>query len=205
MKTALQGRALENGSIIPQTTVPPAPASTCPLCGKQHDETVSLLMKAEYRRILDDDLAAERAYVERELIEINDPELEVGLTHRLAVLKDEEGRRRRLASRGGPLYKGRASISKERIARVKDGLDIADLIARDLDIAWMRGDRTWFFCPAHGDGHDRNPSLVAYESQGRWWCYGCNSGGDGIDWLIAKRGLSFREAVEELERCPAIS
>ncbi len=205
MKTALQGWAPEDGLLTDKPTASSSPASTCPLCGQQHDETVALLMKAEYRRIPDDDLAGERAYVERELIETNDPEFEAGLAHRLAVLKDEEGRRRRLASHGGPLYKGRASISKERIASVKDGLDLADLIARDLDIAWMRGDRTSFFCPAHGDGHDRNPSLIVYKSQGRWWCFGCNSGGDGIDWLIAKRGLSFREAVEELERCPAIS
>ena len=200
MKAALRSRAPKDGRIALKDTSP-----ACPLCRGTHDETITLLMKAEYRRIPDDDLAAERAYVERELIETEDPELEAGLKHRLAVLGDEEGRRRRLATQGGPLYKGRASISKERIACVKDGLDIADLVARDLDLAWMSGDRTWFFCPAHGDGHDRNPSLVAYQSQGKWWCFGCNSGGDGIDWLIARHGLGFRQAVEELERCPAIS
>ena len=171
----------------------------CSKCGEKHDETVALLTKIEYRRIADDDLAAERAYVERELVETNDPELDAALKHRLAVLKDEEKRRRRLAAQGGPLYRGRASVSKERIAAGKDGLDIAALIARDLDEAWMRGDRTWFFCSAHGAG-EKNPSLVAYRSQGKWWCYGCNSGGDGIDWLIAKHCLGFRGAVEELER-----
>lgn len=172
----------------------------CALCGERHDEIVALLLKNEYRRIADDDLAGERAYVERELKEANVPEIEAGLTHRLAVLTDEESRRRRLAAQGGPLYRGRPSISMERIAAVKARVPIGDLIARDLDIAFTRGDRTWFYCPAHGDGHDRNPSLVAYEGEGRWWCFGCNSGGDVIDWMIARHGLSFRRAVEELER-----
>ncbi len=125
----------------------------CKLCGQNHDETITRLIKAEYRRITDDELASERAYVERELIETNDHELEAALRHRLAVLQDEERRRRRLAAQGGPLYKRWASIPQDRIARAKNGLDIANLIACDLNIAWIRGDRTWFYCPAHG-AHD---------------------------------------------------
>ena len=177
----------------------------CPKCGEHHDEAIALLLDAEYRRIPDDDLAAERAYVVRELIERSGSQSEAALHHRLAVLTEEERRRRRLAARGGPLYKGRPAVPKERIDAAKRNVDLADLIAGDLDIAWMRGQRTWFYCPAHGDGHDRNPSLIVYGSEGRWWCYGCNSGGDAIDWLIARQGLEFRQAVEELERWRGIS
>ncbi len=192
-------------------TQPAAPTETqwprCHLCGERHDEVINLLLQAEYRRIADDDLAAELAYVERELLETNEPELEASLKHRLAVLQDEERRRRRLASQGGPLYKGQSSVSKERIAAVKEGVDLVDLLSRDLRMAYVRGDRVWFYCPAHAahGAEENNASLLVYTSQQRWWCFGCNSGGDAIDWVIAKRGLEFRQAVEELERWRGIS
>jgi len=173
----------------------------CPLCNSKHDEVIALMMKAEYRRIPDGDIAAERSYVQREAAETNDPEIQASLKHRLAVLTAEETRRRVLATKGGPMYRGQVSISKERIDAAKTAVDIGDLIGCDLDMAWQHGDRTLFYCPAHSShGAERHPSLVAYESEGRWWCFGCNSGGDAIDWLIARHGLSFRQAVERLER-----
>ncbi|MDO8616863.1 MAG: CHC2 zinc finger domain-containing protein [Dehalococcoidia bacterium] len=172
-------------------------ADACGLCGAHHDEIINILVEAEYKRIADDDLAAELAYTERELLD-GPGQRAVGLLHRLAVLKGEAQRRRLLAAKGGPLYRGRSSIPPERILELKATVNIGDLIARDLHIAWMRGNRTYFYCPAHGDGDDRNPSLVAYEDQGAWWCFGCNSGGDQIDWLIARHGMSFRQAVEAL-------
>ena len=169
----------------------------CPVCGKSHNEIVEYVIAGEVRRIPDGDLSGEDEYTRRELAD--DPgRREPGLRHRLAVLKDEVQRRRRIAAKGGPLYRGRTSIPSERIAEVKRSTNIADLIARDLPIAWMRGGRTYFRCDLHGDGRDLHPSLVAYEDRGRYHCFGCNSGGDQIDWIIARHGLNFRQAVEAL-------
>ncbi len=170
---------------------------TCPICERSHDEIMEYSVAGEVRRIPDGDLASEVVYVQRELAD--DPGgREPGLRHRLAVLEDEALRRRRIAAKGGPLYRGRTSIPKGRIDEIKRSVNIADLIGRDLSIAWMRGGRTYFHCDLHGDGRDLHPSLVAYEDQGRYHCYGCNSDGDQIDWMIARHGLSFRQAVEAL-------
>ena len=171
--------------------------STCPICEEPHDEIMENIVDGEVRRIADGDLAAEVTYVQRELAD--DPGgREPGLRHRLAVLEDEALRRRRIAAKGGPLYRARGSISAEVIQAAKTKHNIAELIGLDLSIAWMRGSRTQFHCDIHGDGRDLNPSLVAYEDQGRWWCYGCSSGGDAIDWLMARHGMTFHQAVEAL-------
>jgi hypothetical protein len=173
----------------------------CPICNESHDEIIRYLAEAEYRRIPDDELAAELAYVERELVDDEEPRRRGALQHRVTVLKNEAGRRRRLAAKGGPLYKGRASVSADRIEAVKR-IDVTEIIGRDQELAWVRGGRAGFRCTNHGDGVDAHPSLVAYDD-GHWRCYVCNSGGDVIDWLIARRGLGFRQAVEELERWAA--
>lgn len=175
-----------------------APSSLpCPICENSHDEIVEYFVAGEIRRLADGDLAAEIAYVKRELAD--DPSgRETGLRHRLAVLEAEGKRRRRIAAKGGPLYRGRTSIPKDKIAVIKRDVNIADLIGRDLSIAWMRGGRTYFHCDLHGDGRDLHPSLVAFEDEGRYHCFGCASGGDQIDWMIARHNMSFRQAVEAL-------
>ena len=180
-----------------QMTRASASATTCPICKGPHDEIMEFIVAGEVRRIPDGDLAAEDAYTQRELAD--DPGgREPGLRHRLAVLRDEVQRRRRLAGRGGPSYRARGSIGPEVIQAAKTRHNIAELIGLDLSIAWMRGNRTYLHCDIHGDGRDLNPSLVAYEDEARWWCFGCGSGGDAIDWMIARHGLNFRQAVEAL-------
>ena len=54
-------------------------------------------------------------------------------------------------------------------------------------------------CALHGDGRDTDPSGALYPD-GRWWCYGCNKGGDVFDWLMTYGRLTFREAAALLGR-----
>ena len=174
-----------------------ATVTCCSICNESHDEILDHFVAGELRRLPDGDLAAEVVYVQRELAD--DPGGRgPGLQHRLNVLKEEVQRRRRIAAKGGPLYRDRTSIPQEKITEIKRSVNIADLMARDLPIAWTRAGRTSFHCDLHGDGRDRNPSLFAYEDQGTYWCFGCSAGGDQIDWMIARHGLSFRQAVEAL-------
>jgi hypothetical protein len=50
-------------------------------------------------------------------------------------------------------------------------------------------------CPFH---QDKSPSFFIYSDQNRWWCYGCNQGGDAITFVRLSQGLSFKEAVNYL-------
>lgn len=69
-----------------------------------------------------------------------------------------------------------------------------------LDVVGMCGlkpNRSGFIrCPFH-DG-DRSPSLKIYPDQNSWWCFGCNQGGDQIDFLMRFDGISFMDACRKL-------
>ena len=49
-------------------------------------------------------------------------------------------------------------------------------------------------CPLH---EDRTPSFYIYDNNS-WWCFGCNKGGDSIDFIKWLFGFDFRQAVNYL-------
>lgn len=51
-------------------------------------------------------------------------------------------------------------------------------------------------CPFHQD--DR-PSFKAYSGAGGWHCYGCNTGGSVIDFVMRLFGIGFGQAVLRLD------
>lgn len=51
-----------------------------------------------------------------------------------------------------------------------------------------------FRCHLHGDGRDREASGTL-SLEGRWWCFGCNRGGDVFDFLMTYGRLTFGEAA----------
>jgi CHC2 zinc finger len=63
---------------------------------------------------------------------------------------------------------------------VRDAVPIEVVARRYTDLEPL-GDAAWFTgrCPLP-DHEDRTPSLYLYP-QGRYWCYGCNRGGDVVD------------------------
>ena len=50
-------------------------------------------------------------------------------------------------------------------------------------------------CPFHDDAE---PSLVVTATKNLWHCFGCQTGGGPIDWVMKMQGVSFRHAVELL-------
>jgi DNA primase len=50
-------------------------------------------------------------------------------------------------------------------------------------------------CPFH---EDDTASLVVTPAKNLWHCFGCGVGGGPIDWVMKRRGVSFRHAVELL-------
>lgn len=61
------------------------------------------------------------------------------------------------------------------------------------------GSRMVTNCPWHADEH---PSLTLYETgkENRCHCFAYGKGGSGIDFVMAKDGVDFKEACERLER-----
>lgn len=50
-------------------------------------------------------------------------------------------------------------------------------------------------CPFH---EDDTPSLMVYPKNNSWYCYGCNIGGDAIEFIRRHRGLSYKQAISHL-------
>lgn len=76
--------------------------------------------------------------------------------------------------------------------------------AGEVDIVKVIGDRIALrkrgaslkgLCPFHGE---RTPSLSVDPVKGLYHCFGCQAGGDAIDFVMRYDGLSFRKAVEAL-------
>ena len=63
---------------------------------------------------------------------------------------------------------------------IRDGVPIEEVARRYTDLEPLGG-AAWFTgrCPLP-DHEDRTPSFYLYP-QGRYWCYGCNRGGDVVD------------------------
>jgi DNA primase len=63
---------------------------------------------------------------------------------------------------------------------VREAVPIEEVARRYTDLEPFGGE-AWFMgrC-ALPDHEDRNPSFYIYPP-GRWWCYGCNRGGDVVD------------------------
>lgn len=61
----------------------------------------------------------------------------------------------------------------------------------------QRGSKWWACCPLHVE---KTASLAFYED-GSYYCFGCSSGGDGIGFFAALRGVSQRQAAQALVDC----
>ena len=57
-------------------------------------------------------------------------------------------------------------------------------------------------CPFHTDD---TASLVVTPAKNLWHCFGCQCGGGSIDWVMKRKGVSFRHAVELLKEDSALA
>jgi hypothetical protein len=170
----------------------------CPLCGESHDELVALLAQGEVRRTPSRDLVDELEHIQRELTEIavgdSPRDIRPYFEHRRQVLQSELQRRQRLEKYGGPKVGRNARLPDEILERIKSEASI-DVVAWELGIIGQGSrPRIAMRCP-YPDHEDVHPSATLYVGEGRWWCHGCNRGGDQIDLVMAARGLAWKEAV----------
>jgi DNA primase len=88
------------------------------------------------------------------------------------------------------------SFSPDIIARVKDETDIVEVVRQHVNLkaagAVFKG-----LCPFH---REKTPSFIVTPARQRYHCFGCDTGGDVISFVMEVEGLSFPEAVEVLAR-----
>ena len=77
-----------------------------------------------------------------------------------------------------------------------DDIKAAVSMRQAAEFYGFKPDRSGFICcPFHGE---KTPSLKIYPDGRGWWCYGCNSGGDVIDFVSKLFNLDFLNACKRI-------
>lgn len=77
--------------------------------------------------------------------------------------------------------------------QIKERINMMDV----LDVYGFHPNRAGFICcPFH---EEKTPSLKAYKNHTRWHCFGCDAGGNVIDFVMRLFGLNFRQAVVRID------
>jgi DNA primase len=87
-----------------------------------------------------------------------------------------------------------SQYTKDSIERVKDAVDMVELIGGRTDLKRV-GTRWTGLCPFHDE---RTPSFSVDAEHKLYHCFGCGEGGDAIRFVEATEGLDFKESVEYL-------
>jgi DNA primase len=87
-----------------------------------------------------------------------------------------------------------ALYTKDSIDRVKDAVDMVELVGARTDLKRV-GSRWTGLCPFHDE---RTPSFSVNAEEKLYYCFGCSESGDAIRFVEATEGLDFPEAVELL-------
>jgi len=85
-------------------------------------------------------------------------------------------------------------FTKESIERVKDAVDMVDLVGAKSELR-RSGGRYVGLCPFHDE---RTPSFSVNAEQKLYHCFGCGEGGDAIGFVQGTEALDFPGAVEFL-------
>lgn len=88
----------------------------------------------------------------------------------------------------------RKMLSPETISTVRDTANLVGVV--EETVALKKAGISWKgLCPFHSES---TPSFTVTPDKGFWYCFGCSEGGDVIDFVRKRDGLSFVEAVETL-------
>lgn len=88
-----------------------------------------------------------------------------------------------------------ARIPEQEIEQLKREVSLVRLIEADGIALKKQGKDYAGGCPFH---EEATPSLIVTPTKNLYHCFGCNAAGGPIDWVMQRRGLSFRHAVETL-------
>jgi DNA primase catalytic core len=91
-----------------------------------------------------------------------------------------------------------ARIPDDELEHIKRDVPLTDLCGRYGIELQPQGKDFIGHCPFHDD---KTPSFIVTPSKNLWNCLGaCGCGGDNIQFIIKKEGISFRHAVEKLQQ-----
>ena len=85
-------------------------------------------------------------------------------------------------------------MDKADIEMIKSRVDLVALIDEDIPLK-KKGKLYFGLCPFH---LEKTPSFAVNPERGTYHCFGCNEHGDHISYLQKVKGLTFKEAVQEL-------
>ena len=88
-----------------------------------------------------------------------------------------------------------SKLTRDSVDRVRDAVDIVEVISAYTDLRRSGGARFTGLCPFHDE---RSPSFSVDPQQKLYHCFGCGVGGDVFGFVQEKEGLAFAEAVESL-------
>ncbi len=89
---------------------------------------------------------------------------------------------------------GYGLISEEIINRIKDRVDIAEVVGQHVTLV-RAGQNLKGLCPFH---QEKTPSFTVSPSRQIFHCFGCGAGGNVFTFLMRITGASFPEVVREL-------
>jgi DNA primase len=97
--------------------------------------------------------------------------------------------------------------SQEIVAEVIAATDIVDLVGASVELKPSGSARYLGLCPFH---QEKTPSFSVSRDRQRFYCFGCEKGGDAISFLCEHDGLSFVESLRTLAdkagiRLPALT
>src|ERR1700733_773910 len=83
----------------------------------------------------------------------------------------------------------------ESVERVRDAVDIVDLISTRTDLRRAGADAYSGLCPFHDE---RTPSFSVTPSKKVYYCFGCQASGDAFTFASETQGFDFPGALEWL-------
>ncbi|NGO71441.1 DNA primase [Streptomyces boncukensis] len=86
-------------------------------------------------------------------------------------------------------------INDEDVKAVRDAVPIDSVVSEYLQLRNAGGGNLKGLCPFHDE---KSPSFHVSPSKGFYHCFGCQEGGDTLDFVMKVDHLSFSEAVERL-------
>jgi DNA primase len=86
-------------------------------------------------------------------------------------------------------------IPEEIIARVRESVDLVELVRETVPGLKKRGRNYQARCPFH---QERTPSFHVNPEMGVFKCFGCGAGGDAFKFLMLTEGLSYPEAIRKI-------
>lgn len=86
-------------------------------------------------------------------------------------------------------------MSTDAKERIRQRLDIAEVIGESVALKPAGRDRLKGLCPFHSE---KTPSFHVHQERGFFYCFGCGAKGDLFDFVMRLQGVDFFEALQVL-------